>query len=51
MSGNKQNNAVPQAKMDFYNKLIETDPEIELKGATIPYTSYNGNMFSYFEKD
>ena len=36
---------------DFYKKLIATNPEVELKGATIPYTSYNGNMFSYLEKD
>lgn len=36
---------------DFYKKLIMTNPEVELKGATIPYTSYNGNMFSYLEKD
>ena len=36
---------------DFYKKLIATNPEVELKGASMPYTSYNGNMFSYLEKD
>ena len=37
-------------KLDLYKKLIQTNPAIELKGATVPYTSYN-HMFSYFEKD
>jgi len=49
--GKKQNSAIPQEKLDAYKKLIESNPKIELKGATIPYTSYNGHMFSYFEKD
>ena len=51
MAVNQQNNAISKAKMDFYKKLIESRPEIELKGAMVPYTSYNGHMFSYFEKD
>jgi hypothetical protein len=49
--GKKQNSAIPQEKLDAYKKLIESNPKIELKGATMPYTSYNGHMFSYFEKD
>ena len=49
--GKKQNSAIPQEKLDAYKKLIESNPKIELKGASIPYTSYNGHMFSYFEKD
>jgi hypothetical protein len=47
----KERSNVPQDKLDAYKKLIETNPKIELKGATVPYTSYNGLMFSYFEKD
>ncbi len=31
----------------MYNKLIATNPEIERKGDTNPYTSYNGNMFTH----
>src|SRR4029077_7759001 len=38
-------------KLEAYKKLIQSHPEIELKGASIPYTSFNGHMFSYFEKD
>jgi hypothetical protein len=42
---------MPPEKLLFYRKLVETIPEIELKGANVPYTSYNGHMFSYLEKD
>jgi hypothetical protein len=40
MSANADNLAL-------YEKLIATNPNIERKGATHPYTSLNGNMFSY----
>jgi hypothetical protein len=30
---------------------VESYPEIALKGSTVPYTAFNGRMFSYFEKD
>jgi hypothetical protein len=33
--------------VDLYAKLVATIPDVELKGATHPYTSLNGNMFSY----
>ena len=51
MASIKEKSNIPQDKLDAYKKLIESNPKIELKGATIPYTSYNGHMFSYFEKD
>jgi len=51
MATKKATSTIPQEKLDLYKKLIETNPKIELKGATVPYTSYNGHMFSYFEKD
>ena len=35
----------------IYAKLVGEFPETELKGATIPYTSLNGNMYSYLSKD
>jgi len=47
----KTTSNVPQDKLDSYKKLIDSNKEIELKGAAVPYTSYNGHMFSYFEKD
>jgi hypothetical protein len=30
-----------------YARLVASLPEAELKGATMPYTALNGNMFSY----
>jgi hypothetical protein len=38
---------VPPEKLGLYEKLVATIPEIQRKGATVPYTSLNGNMFSY----
>jgi hypothetical protein len=37
----------PANKVALYEQLVATNSEIELKGATHPYTSLNGNMFSY----
>ena len=33
-----------------YEKLIATNPNVERKGATMPYTSLNGHMFSFLTK-
>ena len=30
-----------------YARLVATAPEADLKGARMPYTALNGNMFSY----
>jgi len=42
--------AAPAAKVALYEKLIATNPRIERKGATFPYTSMNGYMFSILTK-
>ena len=43
---------VPPEKRDLYARLIETHPEVELKGGKkLPYTSLNGNMFSQMTKE
>jgi hypothetical protein len=34
-------------KLALYEKLVATNPSVERKGATHPYTSLNGHMFSY----
>ena len=34
-----------------YDLLISGNPEIERKGAAVPYTSLNGHMFSYLHSD
>jgi hypothetical protein len=39
--------AVPAAKLALYEKLLATNPEIERKGDTNPYTSLNGHMFTH----
>jgi hypothetical protein len=43
--------AVPPDKLELYEKLVATNPKVERKGATVPYTSVNGNMFSYLSKE
>lgn len=37
-------------KLKLYDKLVATNPKVERKGATVPYTSLNGHMFSYLAK-
>jgi hypothetical protein len=34
-------------KLALYDKLIATQPGVERKGASMPYTSLNGHMFSF----
>ena len=41
----------PSDKLALYEKLVATNPKVERKGATVPYTSLNGHMFSYLSKD
>jgi hypothetical protein len=43
--------AVPSEKLELYEKLVATNPSVERKGAMVPYTSVNGNMFSYLSKE
>lgn len=38
-------------KLALYEKAIAEHPEIERKGASVPYTSHNGHMFSFYEKN
>jgi hypothetical protein len=38
-------------KLLLYEKLVSTNAGTELKGATVPYTSMNGNMSSYMSKE
>ena len=41
----------PPGQLQHYEKLIATNPKVERKGATVPYTSLNGHMFSYLSKE
>ena len=49
MSAKKE--AIPATTLATYDKLIEKIPGIERKGASMPYTSVNGNMFSFITKE
>ena len=33
--------------LERYERLVATNPEVERKGKTLPYTSLNGHMFSF----
>jgi hypothetical protein len=46
----KTSNLPPQDKIDLYDQLIATNPEIERKGKSMPYTSLNGHMYTYLSK-
>jgi TfoX/Sxy family transcriptional regulator of competence genes len=35
----------------LYEKLVATNPQVARKGATMPYTSLNGYMFSLLTKE
>src|SRR5438270_3811189 len=43
----KKTTPIPAAKLALYDTLLASKPSIERKGATIPYTSTNGKMFTY----
>ena len=47
----KMKNPIPIERLELYDKLIATDPKIERKGKTIPYTSMNGHMFTFLSTD
>lgn len=47
---NKAAAAAPPENVALYEKVVATLPGVERKGATMPYTSVNGNMFSYVAK-
>jgi hypothetical protein len=39
------------AALELYENLVATNPEVERKGKTMPYTSRNGHMFSFLTKE
>jgi len=42
---------IPEEKLKLYDKLIASFPDINRKGKTMPYTSLNGYMFSFLDKE
>jgi hypothetical protein len=39
----------PAKSLTLYERLVEATPGVERKGATMPYTSRNGHMFSFLD--
>ena len=39
------------SRLALYERLVATNPKVERKGATMPYTSLNGHMFSFLTKE
>ena len=39
--------ALPAVLLDQYDRLVATQAGVERKGASLPYTSVNGHMFSF----
>ncbi len=51
MNKKTEKQIIPPDKLALYDKLFITNSAIERKGATLPYTSINGNMFTFLSKD
>jgi hypothetical protein len=43
----KPSSPVFAEKLEWFEKLVATNPTIERKGSTVPYTAVNGHMFTY----
>ncbi|HYK52676.1 MAG TPA: hypothetical protein VEV38_04020 [Candidatus Eremiobacteraceae bacterium] len=43
----KKSSVVPSDRLALYEKLVATNPKVERKGDTNPYTSLNGHMFTH----
>lgn len=39
----------PVDRLALYERLVDATPGVERKGATLPYTSRNGHMFSFLD--
>ena len=50
MSAKKGNNNIPPDSLALYDELIKTNPAIERKGVKLPYTSFNGHMFTFLSE-
>jgi hypothetical protein len=40
-----------EEKLALYQKMVSSQPDAVVKGDTIPYTSQNGNMYSFLTKE
>jgi hypothetical protein len=51
MATKKAEIKIPADIIALYDKAIAGNPAIERKGATVPYTSLNGNMFTFLHNN
>ncbi len=42
---------IPSRTLELYEQLVATNPGLERKGKTMPYTSLNGHIFSFLTKE
>jgi len=47
MARDKAQSDIPPEKLELYDRLIRTRPDIERKGVALPYTPVNGHMFTF----
>jgi hypothetical protein len=47
----KESNQFCYVSLDYYAKLVSTIPQISIKGKILPFTTYNGYVFSFLDKD
>jgi hypothetical protein len=47
MRTKEEKTEIPPDKLELYERLIETNRNIERKGVGLPYTSVNGHMFTF----
>lgn len=50
MNAKKEDKAISADALALYDKLIKTHPDIERKGVKLPYTSFNGHMFTFLSE-
>ncbi len=53
MDRSNSNNAklTTQQRKELYERMVSSHPDAVCKGDTVPYTSLNGNMYSFLSKD
>ena len=48
--GKRGETGISAERLDQYDRLIATQSGVERRGATMPYTSVNGHMFSFLSE-
>ena len=51
MSPRRTSSNAPEEQLALYDALLAGYPEVERRGASMPYTSLNGNMYSFLGAD